>query len=490
MLLDLLTIDRNSDTPIFRQLIDQIINLIQTGVLIPESQLPGTRKIADKMLIHRKTVVAAVDELVAQGWLETFRGKGTFVAREISSAFDQFTTSVSVSRCSPTITIPEVIDREVSISVSKYHLDDGLPDPRLAPVEELMRAYKNALTKGWRYPRYTYGDTKGQLILREALCEYLSRTRGIHVHRDQILVTRGVTQALYLVIKGFISTGQLVAIGELTWESARINFRYHGAELIKIRVDEEGLDVDHLEQVCQEKQIRMVYVTPHHQYPTTVIMPAHRRVKLLQLSRQYGFYIFEDDYDYDFHYTRHPIMPLAAASHQGQVLYTGSFTKAISPVFRVGYLVGQEDQIDYLAKLRRLVDRQGDGILELAIAELLKLEIIQRFLRKNRKIYQQRRDAFVTLLNDYVSDWISYKVPEGGMSVWTHFDRQIDLQTLAARAKGENLFFYDGSTYTSGGNHINATRLGFASSSFDELQISVSILRQLLPRSMAKNKGS
>lgn len=481
--LELIKIDRENVTPIFRQLIDQMIHLIRSRILQPGSQIPGSRRLASHLELHRKTVIAAIDELVAQGWLQTIPGKGTFVAKAITSDYDLFDFAYPSQDGALHIEIPQIIDRDIPPSARQYHLDDGLPDPRLAPVDHLIRAYKSALTKGWKYPKYTYGDTRGQTILREAMCEYLARSRGITINADQILVTRGVTQALYLTIKAFIQKGDFVAIGELSWESAKVNFLYHGAELVRIKVDREGLDVDHLERVCQERKIRMVYVTPHHQYPTTVIMPAYRRVKLLQLSRQHGFFLFEDDYDYDFHYSRHPIMPLAAAEHQGQVLYAGSFTKAISPVFRIGYLVGTPEQIDYLAKLRRLVDRQGDAILELAIAEMLKMEVIQRYLRKNKRIYQSRRDYFAARLKTLFPGQLDFDLPEGGMSIWVQFSPEINLKEVAGRALQRDLYFYDGSGFKLENRILNATRLGFASSTFVELEIATTILQKLLPKS-------
>lgn len=479
MLIELLKIDRQTtEEPLFRQLTMQITDLIKTEVIKPGYALPGTRKLAKELGLHRQTVVSAIDQLVIEGWLETTPGRGTFVAEKIDTAPVGFASQSSGKGQAPHLNIPITLQRDLHLTTQRYHLDDGLPDPRLAPSGELARAYKSYLTGGNAYPRFSYGDTKGQLYLRKQLCDYLQETRGMQVSPDQILITRGVTQALYLCINGLLKPGDKVAVGELNWESANANFLYHGMELIKVHVDEEGLDVDHLEELMSQNEIKMVYVTPHHQYPTTVIMPAARRIKLIQLARAYGVYLFEDDYDYDFYYSAHPVMPLASAENGHYVLYAGSFTKAISPVFRVGYLVANENQIDYLARIRRMVDRQGDGLLELAIGELLHAGVIQRYLRKNRKIYQQRRDYFGKLLFKYLSDYVRFNLPLGGMSVWTHFHNQIDLKKLYNQALKRDLFITSGEQIA--GGKLNATRLGFASSSEEELEECVRILRRLL----------
>lgn len=481
MLIDLIKLRKEDTEPLFRQLTSQIISLIQRGILTPGYQLPGTRQLSAAWQIHRKTVVAAMDQLLIEGWLQTIPGKGTFVTHELKSpVLEKFEQPTAGLLSAPELELPQNLKRDLHVVTQRYHLDDGVPDPRLAPVAELARAYKTSLTQGNIYARYTYADTKGQPYLREAMSDYLRETRGMQVNPNQILITRGVTQALYLTMQSLLVAGETVAVPALNWESGNAIFQHHGVHLIYIRVDAEGLDTHHLEEILQNHKVKLVYVTPHHQYPTTVIMPAARRIHLIQLARQYGFYVFEDDYDFDFHYTPHPVMPLASADHGGFVLYAGSFTKAISPVFRVGYLVANSNQIDYLARIRRMVDRQGDALLEHAIGELLRLGVIQRYLRRNKKIYEQRRNHFGTLLRQELANYLSFDLPTGGMSVWTHFRSEIDLREMFRRALLRDLYITSGTQVGGNNPQLNATRLGFASSTEDELQISVQLLKQVL----------
>ena len=360
MFQSLIEVNKNDSKPVFLQLADQLRDQIIQGTVQPGVKLPGSRKLAEYWQVHRKTVIAAIDELLAQGWLSTKPGIGTFVSQNIEQTEPlniSYPESESTQYATPAI--PQTLTRELVIAKEKFHLDDGLPDPRLAPSKELARAYKTAITSGNIYARYGYADTKGHIRLREILCSHLMETRNMTVTPEQIIVTRGVTQALYLSILSFLQKGDKVAVTALNWESGNMNFIHNGAELIKIRTDEHGMDTGHLEELLQDHQLKMVYVTPHHQYPTTVIMPAYRRIKLHELARRYGFLIFEDDYDYDFHYTSRPLMPLASAVHGDHILYTGSFTKAISPAFRVGYLVASEEQINLLAHYRRICGPPG-----------------------------------------------------------------------------------------------------------------------------------
>lgn len=479
MLLELLQLDKGRPISLSRQLTEQLIQLIRQGVISPGYRLPGSRQIAAALHIHRKTVIASLDQLVSEGWLETAPGKGTFVSAQLNATPDHLDAPASIARMAPDLTIPQTLKRNLYLTTQSLHLDDGLPDPRLSPVTELARAYKSVLTRGNLYTRYTYADTKGSSYLRAVLSDYLLETRGIRAEKEDIIITRGVTQALYLCIQTFLRPGDHVAVGKLNWESANANFLYHGMELVPVNVDEDGMDVDHLEELLPRYPVRMVYLTPHHQYPTTVIMPAARRIKLIDLARKYGFYIFEDDYDYDFHYTAQPVMPLASVDHGGFVLYAGSFTKAISPVFRVGYMIAKSHQIDVISRIRRMIDRQGDTLLELVIGELLEQGIIQRYLRKNRKIYSQRRDFFAELLTSELGQNVRFKLPEGGMSIWTQFDPAIDLTRLAQKALLQDLYISPGIQIASD-LPTHATRLGFASSDETELLQAVGILKNLI----------
>jgi GntR family transcriptional regulator/MocR family aminotransferase len=286
-----------------------------------------------------------------------------------------------------------------------------------------------------------YGDTKGSLWLRQELSAYLNETRGLKTTAENILITRGVIMGLYLVSLGFLQKGSHIVTTTLSWGTANMNFAQIGANVHKINVDDHGLIVDELELLCQKHPIRLVYVTPHHHYPTTVALRADRRIKLLRLAQQYGFIIFEDDYDYDFHYLSKPLLPLISADSQGMVMYCGSFTKSISPAFRVGYLVGPEDAIAHLAQHRRIIDRQGDIVLENTMAELLHEGIIQRYMRKALRAYRERRDFFCDLLKTNLPDVVQLQIPDGGMAVWTQFDPQIDLEKIAEKALKKGLSF-------------------------------------------------
>ena len=481
-----LVIERSAPEPVYVQLANQIMRLLSEGSLQAGQQLPSTRLLAESLQIHRKTVIRAYDELLAQGWLESHSGSGTFAAEHLPGAQPQklgrAVKTDPAQKAGFSLTPLPHLGLGFQKNRCTYHLDDGYPDPRLAPLADLSRAYRSQLLVGDRYRKLGYGDPKGSVWLRENLASYLTETRGLSITADNILITRGTVMGVYLAGAGLIQPGDQVITGESGWSAADATFIQSGAKITHIPVDQYGIQVDQIESICQKSAVRLVYITSHHHYPTTVALRADRRIQLLRLAEKYGFIIFEDDYDYDFHYDNKPLLPLASADQSGMVLYCGSFTKTISPAFRVGYLVGSADVISHLAKLRRIIDRQGDTMLENAIAELLQNGIIQRHLRKSLRVYRQRRDLLCSLLKDQLADYTSFEVPDGGMAVWTNFDASINLSVLAEKALKKDLYFAGGIPHRAPAAPWNATRLGFASSSESELVRSVGILTELIKK--------
>ncbi|MCP9766340.1 PLP-dependent aminotransferase family protein [Lacihabitans sp. LS3-19] len=482
--LSTIQIDHQSKTPIYQQISNQFILLIQKGILKPGQQIISSRALSETLKVHRKTILMAFDELILQGWVESRQSSGTFIAQSLPEIKPQTlieNTGLGMKlKAGFDIEAKPHLQRAVITSSDLLHLDDGFPDPRIAPLSDLARAYRSNLLNGNLYQKLGYSETKGTPWLRKELAVFLNESRGLNITENNIIILRGTIMGLYLSNLALVKANDYVAIGEASWQSARISFMNAGAKIIDIPIDENGIVVDELEEICKKTPIRMVYITSHHNYPTTVSMKADRRLKLLDLAQRYRFIVFEDDYDYDFHYQSRPLMPLASADDKGVVLYSGSFTKSISPAFRVGYLVASEEVIEHLAIHRRLIDRQGDNMLENAIAQLLHEGILQKHLRKALKEYKQRRDFFCEILSETLRDEVSFEIPEGGMSVWTKFDSKIDIKKTAEIAHKNGLYFSNGLHHNIENKIFNCTRLGFASSTLEELQTSINILKNSL----------
>src|SRR5580765_489551 len=205
---------------------------------------------------------------------------------------------------------------------------------------------------------------------------------------------------MYLLTCVLFSKGENIIVGDTNYYYADHCFKNAGMQLVRVKVDEYGIDVDAIEKICRKKQIKGVYITSHHHYPTTVTLIASRRIRLLELSEKFGFIIIEDDYDYDFHYASSPILPLISADVKGMVVYIGTLSKTIAPAIRTGYVVAPPNLILELARIRQLMDTQGDPIMELALADLFSSGEIRRHMRKAQQVYHGRRDFLCSLLSE------------------------------------------------------------------------------------------
>ena len=427
--------------------------------------------------LHRKTVVAAYEELLAQGWLETQSSRGTFVSEKLPEIkprpLEHFKTPEKNHQPGYSFTADPLLALPIYKGSNALAFNDGFPDVRLAPWDALSRAYRSSLRKGFRKNLLFYGETTGEPSLREVMTEYLRESRALPIGPENVLITRGTMMAIHLAVKCIVQPGEVVIVGEVSYTSCNLIIQQAGADMRTVPVDACGIDVDAIEALCKKTPVRMVYVTPHHHHPTTVIMPADRRLRLLQLAQQYGFCILEDDYDFDFHYNSSPILPLASADAGRNVVYVGSLSKVFSPALRIGYVVAPAAVIEAMANLRRIIDRQGDNLLEAAVAVLFKDGDMQRHLKKAQKVYHARRDLFCAMLQSELGHVIEFSKPTGGLAVWATFDKAFPLLKTAQKCRENGLWISDGSHY---GQQLNATRLGFGSTNEGEIEEGMAIL--------------
>ncbi len=475
-------LDRNGKQPLYLQLSNQFVMLIKNGVLTPGAKLPGSRTLAAILQIHRKTVIACYEELLLQGWIESIPKKGTFVHQSIPLLQQkEFSGKTSHSQLQdtgfPFLKEPLLERPPIEKLKGFYYLNDGVSDTRLSPMKAVAKEYRSLANRKRNIEYLGYGTTYGNPELRTALVDYLNETRGLHITKEQLLITRGSQMALYLASRLLFEPNSYVIVGETNYIAADRTFQYVGARVLRVPVDKNGLDTEAVEALCNTYPIKALYCTSHHHHPTTVTLSAKRRMHLLNLARTHRFAIIEDDYDYDFHYDHAPILPLASHDQNGNVIYIGSVCKTVAPVYRVGYLIAPKTFVDQCAKLRRIVDRQGDSLLEATFANFIKNGDLDRHIRKVLKIYAARRILFCTLLKKQLGDAVTFTVPKGGMAVWVCLQKQYTWETIAIGAKKHGLIIGDWERYDTSKTGHNAIRMGFAAYNESEIHTVIEKLK-------------
>ena len=472
-----------ADQPMFLRIARAIAADIRRGRLGPDTPLPGSRALARTLEVHRNTVLAAYRELFAEGWIETRHGRGTYVAHELRDNDPQPSAARKprLKTQQPGFAWPGPDTEALPYRLppaGTLRLWGGLPDVRLIPNEAFARAQRRVLRLS---PNVLgYGDPYGHLRLREALSTMLRTTRGLVLTPEDLLITRGSQMALSLVAQSVLRPGDVVAVEALGYRPAWRAFTLAGARLAPVPVDDHGLCASELARLCETENVRAVYVTPHHQYPTTVQLAPSRRIELLALAARAKFAVIEDDYDHEFHYEGRPVLPLASADPAAVVIYIGTLSKVFAPGVRTGYVTAARSLLAELARRRFYLDRQGDQITECALAELIDDGELQRHTRRTRRVYQARRDACVRALQQQLGQELSFNVPNGGMAMWVRVAPGIDVEDWSQRALSHGVSLHSGKQFRLDNKPCPFIRLGYACCTEREMVEAVRRLKKAL----------
>lgn len=480
---NLLLIDRESPVAVFRQLAQQFIKLIQEGKLLPGTPLPSTRNLAFDLGLHRKTVVAAYNNLIAEDWLESLPRKGYIVSPRLPvvkpRSYQQqrelsFTTE-------PGFAYQSFADVRLGPAEARARgsllIDDGFPDLSLLPRDAILKEYRRAIDYPVLQQLNSRWEPAGGPVFREAMAGILQQTRGLDIHVENLLTTRGAQMAIYLAAARIIQPGDKVLVGDPGYPFADRLFEQFGAELIRVPVDEQGMQIDRVAELLQQQTIKLLYVVPHHHHPTTATLSAARREQLLTLIADYPLAVIEDDYDYDFQFQYDPYLPLASGQHGGKIIYIGSVTKVLGTPFRLGYLVASAGFVQAASNHRALIDLRGDIVLERIVAGLIQQGELTRLIQKGNKLYKKRCQYAADALRQQLGDWVDFTEPSGGMALWLRFADDFLLQPALQKAAAKGLHIMGQSQWLAKGRTpINAFRFGFASLAEQELDRAVEIL--------------
>lgn len=482
-----LAVQRDHTLPVHLQIAQYLADEIRRGRLVPGSALPGTREVAADLAVNRKTVVLAFEELAAQGWVSTQGRRGTFVAARLPGLLPE--ARAHAAAASP------IASGEPPYSLYGQALEhapaggeraavvfsDGVPDARLIPYDVLGRAYRRALIDTARRNGLGYGDPRGDPALRQSVARMLADERGLQAGPGNVCIVRGSQMGIYLAARLLVRPGDHVAVEALSYPPAREAFRAAGAEVHGLAMDADGMRPDELEKLCRRTRIRAVYLTPHHQFPTTRLMPAERRVHLLMLAEQFDFAIVEDDYDHEFHFSHRPMFPMASVDRSGRVIYVGSLSKVLAPGLRVGYVVGAPALIDRCAAEILLIDRQGNPVTERAVSDLMDSGELKRHIRRALRVYEARRSLMAGRAAQ-LPPQVAFTLPPGGLALWLRLDSGVDDEALIRLAREEGVQIPSSRPFCATGGLPGGLRLGYASLAPAEIEAGLDGLARALGR--------
>lgn len=396
-------LDPSRDSTLQAQIVAQMRALIEHHMLPPGAPVPATRDLGRQIGVSRNTVTAAYDELIAQGYLYTERAVGTFVARTLPDHLIRSPDSRDDLRSGAehrALNLPlpyggrglTGLHRPAQPALSADFVF-GRIDPRSFP-ERIWRKLITECLGGAAERMSEYSHPAGLPELRQLIVNHLATTRGMVASAEQVMLVAGFQQGIDLVAHLFVGTRTPVVMEAPTYRGAAFLFESYGAQIIPVTVDAHGVDVRQLPQ----RRVKLVYVTPSHQFPTGGTMPLHRRLALLEWAARNGAYILEIDYDADFRYEGAPLPTLQSLDRNGCVIYVNAFTRSLGPGLRIGYMVLPRDLVRTATTIKSLMDNGLPWLEQAALAQFIRDGSYDTHLRRLRTAHEARRNALVGAL--------------------------------------------------------------------------------------------
>jgi GntR family transcriptional regulator/MocR family aminotransferase len=326
----------------------------------------------------------------------------------------------------------------------------------------------------------TRSPTSGFPPLTQALAAYLSRTRGVRCEPNQILIVNGSQQALDLIARILVNPGDDVILEEPHYHGARLAFGAAGAKLVPVAVDDEGLRVDDLKR--RRRPARAIYITPSHQFPTGAVLPLPRRLALIDWVERQSAFLIEDDYDGELRYDCRPVEAVQALDRTGRVIYLGTFSKALSPELRLGYVVSPPQLLDALTAAKRVADLFAPTMLQEVVADFLGEGHYERHLRRLRDRNAARRQALLEATASQLGDRAVIAGVKAGMHamLWLPTVPLKDLPTLVGRAEQAGVLVYANTNYYLGEPPQSGVVLSFSSLSEAEIHQGIKIFAKVV----------
>ena len=468
----------NSSEPIYRQIYEKYRSRILSGDLPGGTKLPSTRQISTELGVARNSVISAFNQLAAEGYVITEKGSGTYVRSSLpidrSGQANEY--SLKEGMISPwgsrVIDFGNQLSREDTNSRPTIDFGFGRSFPHIFPYEIWRRLLARYLsTDDAMLSRY--GSAAGFDPLREAVAGYLQRMRGVNCTMDQVVIVSGMQQALDILSRIFLKSGDDILVESPGYTDAYNLFRTFGANLHPVPVDEHGFPVELIPPDCWP---RFAFVTPSNQFPKGGTMPLSRRLALLEWAGSVNALILEDDYDGELRYSDHPIAALQGLDDQDRVIYLGTFSKVLFPALRLGYLVLPKPILPIFLKAKELVDRGAPTLTQAAVADFINEGHFERHLKRLRKVYGIRRQTLTQALDRLLPSLVEYSPVEAGLHVMLYLPLELDESELTKAALSEGVGIYPGGPY-----HLHQQRrpsilLGYSGLSRSEIEEGVNKL--------------
>ncbi|MFC5591484.1 PLP-dependent aminotransferase family protein [Sporosarcina soli] len=469
---------KSSTLPLHLQITTYMKKKIMNGEWTIGTKIPSQRALAQQFEVNRSTIVTALEELAADGLIESKVGSGTSVVNNTWSLLastppPDWTSYVRSGIHEPNIQLIQKIN-EAEADPTIIRLGTGELSPDLLPHEQMKQFLQmevgETISLGYEEP-------KGSLALRETISQYLKR-KGIEAGPASILIVSGALQALQLISVGLLKRGSVIFHETPSYLNSIHVFQSAGMKLFGIPLDHEGIQHDSIGRLKRQHQASLLYTIPSFHNPTGTLMSENRRQQLLDICKKEALPIIEDDVYGELWLDTPPAKPIKANDTQGNVLYMGSVSKSLSPGVRIGWIVGPEPVIDRLADIKMQTDYGSSSLSQYVVNQWIKSGGYEEYLDQIRAELKVRRDFAITILNTYFSKIATWTIPSGGFYIWLRLQPEISIRKLFDRALQEGILLNPGSVYDK--NNLEHLRLSYAYASLEEIEKGLIRLAELI----------
>ncbi len=467
-----LNLDRSSSLPLYRQIVEQVRDQVETARLAPGTRLPTVRALAESLGLTRLTVHSAFNELQALGIVESFVGRGTFVARGVR---------LSTPEQRPVLERKQRRLGELMLLKERPDLlsfAQAIPASESYPFEEFQKSLEVAARD---LDAFGYGPVGGDAALREQVSALLA-TRGLNLAPDDVLINNGAQQAIYLALRAFTRADEAVLVEEPTYSGVIELAALRGQRLISVPIREGGIDLAALERACETYRPRLLYTVATFHNPTGLSLAESSRARLLALADRYDFLIVEDDAYGWLSYDGPSPRPLKAFDRSGRVIYVASFSKVLMPSLRLGAIVANHALMSQLAAARESCDLASSALMQRALADFLRRGCFAPHLEAALDLYRPRRDCMLAALSRHMPQ-ATFTAPRGGFNTWVSLPANVNERDFFMDAVDHGVGVARGGAFfaeTRMSHRPPGLRLCFATQPPDRIEEGVSILGRLL----------
>lgn len=477
---------KNNSKPLYKQIVDYIINEISTGNWVVGTKLPSQRQLAQDFKVNRSTIVEAFDELKSKGFVEGNSGGGTRIVNSTWSLLSSksklnWQNYIEGSIHKPNLHTIQMVNK-LEYKKDIIRLGTGEPGPQLFPknmMDKILNKCSNKIMS------LGYLEGKGLLELRTILSEYL-KIYGINVKPSSILIVSGALQALQLIALSILPLGSKILIEKPSYLKSLHIFQSMGMNMIGTKMDDRGIIPAEISKEINNKINTLLYTIPTFHNPTGIVMTKNRRMEILDLCKKHRIPIIEDDVYRELWLDEMPPLPLKSWDKNGNVLYLGSVSKSLAPGFRIGWLIGPEPVVERLADIKMQTDYGSSSLSQLILAEWIRSGLYSEHLNNVRSKLKIQRDNALKTLNEDFADIATWNIPKGGFYIWLKLNSPIAVNRLFSEAAKENILINPGSIYDSLNNQN--LRISYSYASLEEMKIGLEKLSHIV-RSFLKTSS-